>query len=672
MPPKRGSRFKLGSSLSANTQNQRKSLPAQLEAEIKDPQNTTTHPTPSKRVQTRKSLPALRVGDATSKGIKDDSPRSRVNSTLNTAIRTPTFSTRKDRRSSKTPTIKQNMDDSAQSATTLNISSDTTNDTPFNIRFYHYKSPSSSEESRRSTPEKPTTRRRAFQSRPSRLSTVHTAAADSPRSSQGARTTRRMAALETSKNQLSDHEIPDTAEATECTYDEYMSGFGLDGAMDGPMSPTSATSGGTRTSLRVRKPTIRAMESLEQKPARRTRTQAAPKEPVKESTKEPTNEPTKEVTKTRRVSGRVTKNNKTSQYASTKTSNISKKLKTAKKPALKGLEIGVTVTSKALYELVMIAQGPEFQVPPDAQQLIADKRREFNGLRGKKDSEAQALAGTEAVAPQNEESAERAIEKFSKSSPPQLDSDGWAMTGRVNTRGEEVMLTPPGHSPYRSDHNYGDERLPAPPVRSQSDQQTESDRLWGYPPVVGNRNFPEPDSQFQLENVTATQSKMQTRENPSQNENKKLRPRKRRRTDSEIAELPTPAATPATNRDGERMSKRRRRTQPVAAPTTPSTTTKIAKTTSNSPTVTKEEKPKIQRLRLTLKPATEDNSAVEGMPAKGKVRSADTVDEAKAEQTVSHKRQRVAFKKEEEKAAPKIRPNGTSTPAARRGRRQSK
>lgn len=107
------------------------------------------------------------------------------------------------------------------------------------------------------------------------------------------------AALDTTET-LYDHEIAESVEGTpvhvfeesygDNSYFDYPSEmygnkFGLDGQVDGPTSPNSfatSTSTGARTSARTRKPTIRAMESMESQcrfQRKRTRTPAAKEEP---------------------------------------------------------------------------------------------------------------------------------------------------------------------------------------------------------------------------------------------------------------------------------------------------------------------------------------------------------------------------------------------------------
>ncbi|CAL5873645.1 uncharacterized protein PFLUO_LOCUS7927 [Penicillium psychrofluorescens] len=677
MPPKRGQRLKLGMPRSADNKTQRKSLPSTLAPASNETNHHPAGATP-KRGRARKSMPG-RVNGVATPEEKKDSPR---NSNLTprgrgrgrggrgrgrgrgrgSSLSTPAASARRDGRPTRTPRTKSSPDHHY------------THD-------YDVESPSSDESSRSSTPEVPSTRRRGFQSRPSRLSNVFTPTVDTPSTNQGSRRTRRMTTLKTPKNQMSDQEVPDTMDASPWTYDDYMSEFGFDGAMDPPDPPASlsASSANTRTSVRVRKPTLRAMEALESQKKRRTRrgpTLAAEGEV-------PPEEPPR-----RTISGRPTKNSTKPEY--TPTAKGPKRGRGLKpKTALRRLEIDTAVAGRKMYDLVVFSLGTEYRYPDNPKQFLADRRKEFEDLQAKKDSGGEVgeaapkekdVVMTDADVNININSHERTVLGFSKKSSPVIEADGWVKTGRVNPSGEEFVIMPRNHSPFRSPRDYGDESLPGR-LRSQPKDQFDTDEVFGYPPRVGDRNKPaDLDSKFTQENIAEEKSKMKTRGSnrkpkPLESvENNKISSSRKRRHNKlkgkDDHDEPTPATPSTTNGGSAPKRKRRRHTEPVptaakgssASKATKGTTAKsIAKGTKTAPTTpsaTEEtEKPKIQRLRLTLKPSSEGLSYTP--TTKGKKRGADAIADDDKESDTSPKRQRVTFK-----AGQAAAPKGNShTPA---------
>ncbi|KAJ5095991.1 hypothetical protein NUU61_005347 [Penicillium alfredii] len=594
------------------------------------------------------------------------------------------------RRSPRVPPSSKSITESAQSSKTLAMPAATPSENTSNFRYYNPNSPSTSHRSRPSTPEAPSTRRRAFQSRPSRLSTVHTPAADTPSSSQGSRMTRRMTALETPNNQLSDNEIPDSVETTSWSYNQYMGDLGLNGTTDDPTSPTSASSLGTR-SARVRKPTMRAMEALEsgQKKARVKRSRLS--------------SPSKD-TMQRMASARAAKNAKNARR-SKKTKNLDK----AQKPVRKGANINVDVAGKKMYELVVLALTSDIELPSAPTQFFAEKRSEFERQQlealnnddptsgdvemneGVADNVPEEVA--EEVAEEVDSTGTHAFQKYAKKSSPQIDADGWTHTGRVNEHGEEIVLMPPHHNPYRSPHTYVDENLPMPPVRARSDLQAQRDDAMGYPPLLGDRNIPfDVQSQFLCEDVSEQKTRAQVRDEARRNRarsidtpaiTKKPRARKRRLAESATAEVDAAPPHRNANQNGDCKSKRRRHTEPeptatsVTTPSPKTSTTKAAKKAKQSEqaqvTPGEDKKPKVQRLRLTLKPADDEPEApTEEPPAKKplavtKAKKRGAVMENEAEP----KRQRVAFKPEAEGPVPNHRQRAaTTTPTGAKGKKQ--
>ncbi|KAF7715780.1 Uncharacterized protein PECH_006226 [Penicillium ucsense] len=182
---------------------------------------------------------------------------------------------------------------SDSSDTTLVPSSNTSESAgpPLNIHFYTPKPPKSPSTASRSaphskpqspsrtppqssthTPDVTSKRRSTFKPRPSRLSSVFPPSAETPKSVASSRRTRRTAAFETPRSTFSEHDLSESFGSTGWTYSQYMGGAGIEGASDPRLSPT-ASSIGTRSSTRLRKPTAKALEAMQTQPKTHTRSQ---------------------------------------------------------------------------------------------------------------------------------------------------------------------------------------------------------------------------------------------------------------------------------------------------------------------------------------------------------------------------------------------------------------
>lgn len=75
------------------------------------------------------------------------------------------------------------------------------------------------------------------------------------------------------------------------------------------------------------------------------------------------------------------------------------------------------------------------------------------------------------------------------------------------------MVVSSGYHWYRPTNTYGDGGLPQPPVRLKSDEQAEKDRIFGFPPRMGERNLPRAFSApFSVENIDEERAKIRARE----------------------------------------------------------------------------------------------------------------------------------------------------------------
>ncbi|KAJ5173030.1 hypothetical protein N7492_005623 [Penicillium capsulatum] len=271
------------------------------------------------------------------------------------------------------------------------------------------------------------------------------------------------------------------------------------------------------------------------------------------------------------------------------------------KPTVLKIKICMKRAGLKLYECAVQALGPDFKLPSDPEQLIAEARRSFERSVGIAPEESPVPNQTPADDGDDELDVPT-IKKYKKSAPPRLQS-GWVLSGRANDNGEEVTLSPSTISPYRSPNTYGDEALPQPPIRSRTVSDVEKDNALGFPPLLGDRNIPfGPEAQFQPEDVTEVQARVKTRGKARQKKDsgsagptetgKKSRARKQRETEA----TSKVEASVASSTPGDGNTKPAQRRHGARAPKAAA-----IKTESEAPVV-ESDKPKITRIRLTLKP----------------------------------------------------------------------
>ncbi|KAL2870229.1 putative GPI-anchored cell surface glycoprotein [Aspergillus lucknowensis] len=273
----------------------------------------------------------------------------------------------------------------------------------------------------------------------------------------------------------------------------YKNNFGLDGQMDGPTSPGSmstTTSTAARTSGRTRKPTIRALESFESEQRyRRPRAHSAkPSAPADAA-----------------ANAKTRSKQKSSPQSPTSTSPP------ANPPDIDNI-------AKRLYELAAAAVTPDFVPAPEVDTWLKELQQKIDEKHKEKDNEKKAESPQSAPGETDDagESMPPPSKPFSDSlqaSEPRTDEDGWVHTGKVNKHGEEYVIVPDNFEWYRPNYTYGDKNLPPPPVRLRTFAQAENDRVFGYPPCIGERNVPA-DNQpyFLLENVPEEKAKLELKE----------------------------------------------------------------------------------------------------------------------------------------------------------------
>lgn len=255
-----------------------------------------------------------------------------------------------------------------------------------------------------------------------------------------------------------DHEVVDSAlqspDAAHSGNDTEMHGDSF--GVDGPASPKSL-SNAARMSRRTRKPTMRAMESRESE--KRYRRKKAADEQLLESAQ-------------------------------------------AHHPDL-------AVIAQRLFELAAEAVSPEFVATPEAKTQLTQLKEEYWTKKSQKESTEAKPDETIATKP--------AFSKNTQVSQAWVDDRGWTHTGHVNEHGEEYLFAPQDFDLYRPNNTYNDKQLPEPPVRLRSREQAEKDRVFGFPPRIGERNVPQKNNgPFMFENVDEEMAKIKAREEARQ------------------------------------------------------------------------------------------------------------------------------------------------------------
>ncbi|KAJ5499962.1 hypothetical protein N7453_009013 [Penicillium expansum] len=537
------------------------------------------------------------------------------------------------RRSPRVPPPSKSTNENVQPAKTLNLTSASPQDTSINIRFYTPSTP---------VPISSVTSFKRLHSSPR-----------NPGHKPGSRRTRRTAALETPKKEVSDIDFPESTGGPSWTIDQYMGSFESEETVDGPSSPTSASD--MRNSSRVRKPTMRAIESFEstkKKPRRKNMTVSTPTvETPASTTPAPAAPPANVATK-------VVKNNVSKQpMRKTRKSKRMTNLNMRKNAVLIGFDIDAKVTGKKLYDLTVSALSPDFTLPFNFAVFWKQQRSEYF-RRQDEEKYGVDMPTTEATLPSDVDLDVEMIDQdlpapvtapspnppstavtngtvtngssilgYKKQSDSKVRSDGWIQTGYVNSSGEEVALLPENSHPYYPAHTYGYEGLPFP----------------HFAPLMGDRNLPfEAATPFVTENVEEEKARALARTPVPAPATKKPRARKRRQTVAADAADEPAAAVPATTTSttaettGGRKSQRRRRqtaptstfpsstspTSPTSPPTTATQVQSSGPAAAVAPAAIEGEKPKIQRLRLTLKPAPKtEASGVEASASSPAVQS---------------------------------------------------
>ncbi|GFF54058.1 hypothetical protein IFM61392_01417 [Aspergillus lentulus] len=262
----------------------------------------------------------------------------------------------------------------------------------------------------------------------------------------------------------------------------YGNRFGLDGQVDGPGSPTSlstGTSAAARTSSRIRKPTMKALESLEsERQFRRSRA--------------PSSKPESTAFMGQKKGGAAQPEHQVPASA---------QASAAQQP-------DTAFIARRLLELAVAAVSADPALDAGLDARLESLRKEFEAEQRGQDGEG---AGSEGES-RPTSSLPFGMDK-TKVSEPWTDEDGWTHTGLLNKFGEEYVFVSSDFEWVHPTNTYGDDQLPQPPGRFRSREQAEKDRIFGYPPRLGERNLPQQTNlPFRLEDVDEEKAKVKARD----------------------------------------------------------------------------------------------------------------------------------------------------------------
>lgn len=265
-------------------------------------------------------------------------------------------------------------------------------------------------------------------------------------------------------NGTREQEVPDSAlQSPDSTQSDNDTEVYVDGQTDGQASPKSSAA--ARISRRNRKPTMRAMESFESEK------------------------------RYRRKIG-----------TSARAESQSGELNGTVHPDL-------ALVAQRLFELAVEAVSPSFKPTPDAKSQLAQLRKEYHAKKEQQNAPPSTRKGKATAAATVATNKTGVTKKSKQISQPWTDEKGWKHTGFVNEHGEEYLMVPSDSEVYRPNNTYGDSKIPQPPIRLKSRDQLDKDRIFGFPPRIGERNLPR-NSQltFYYENVDEVRERILARE----------------------------------------------------------------------------------------------------------------------------------------------------------------
>uniref|UniRef100_A0A093VJ24 Luciferin 4-monooxygenase n=1 Tax=Talaromyces marneffei PM1 TaxID=1077442 RepID=A0A093VJ24_TALMA len=285
-------------------------------------------------------------------------------------------------------------------------------------------------------------------------------------------------------------------------------GYPYGDAFDRYGTPSPDSLSNTRSSGRVRKPTIKAIEALQSKPHSRKRLRNSDQFVVSSEASPNQGKVTPEPTNT----------------ANTSNVPTSRSVSGGRSDALSVSMDELDILGRQLYDLASTAIVDTTSVE-DEDAKIAEWREAFNKKRNKQVSTHVVEEAPEAPEPEPEPEAPTketppVVEYLNlpgeinaeipldhpERARPYTEEDGWMHTGRVNEHGEEYCVAP--RDKYQwvkhvSNYKTPVGPIPTPPPVLKSVDEIRRDNIYGFPPSPGNRNLYQkhPGQVWRLENV---------------------------------------------------------------------------------------------------------------------------------------------------------------------------
>ncbi|OXV09972.1 hypothetical protein Egran_02265 [Elaphomyces granulatus] len=268
-----------------------------------------------------------------------------------------------------------------------------------------------------------------------------------------------------------------------------------------PSSFSTGNSAAARTSRRIRKPTAKAIESLQQKPKARKRKTESSKFIPPAIGQAPNNE---HLVLTPVAPFEHQDNTVTSDpNASHEPSGTFLPYSTEEE-----------YLANQLFELASAAFAPDSEISRNEEVNIERIKEEYYASRQVTVHPNPTETATVSVASTKEHSlGELSFLDHPNLSRPWTDDYGWTHTGHVNEFGEEYVLVPDTYVWIRPNHNHTDSTLFQLAPRLKSCEQAENDRIYGFPPLLGERNLPSGNPhEGSVEDVELETSKIKARE----------------------------------------------------------------------------------------------------------------------------------------------------------------
>lgn len=300
---------------------------------------------------------------------------------------------------------------------------------------------------------------------------------------------------------------------------QFDAGYPYGDAFDRYGTPSPDSLSNTRSSGRVRKPTIKAIEALQSKPHSRKRLRNSDQFVA---------------------SGEATQNQgkSTPEPANTVNSSTAPTSRSASGGSSDALSVAMDefdFLGLQLYDLASTAIGDTASME-DEEAKIAEWREAFN--KKKKDEQVSTPVVEEVV--EATEVMEPELEAPAKETPPAIEylnlpgeinadvpldhpqrprpfteEDGWMHTGRVNEHGEEYCVAPAEKYQWvkhASNYKTPVGPIPTPPPVLKSVDEIRRDNIYGFPPSPGKRNLSQrhPGQVWRIENVEGLVSQTPT------------------------------------------------------------------------------------------------------------------------------------------------------------------